>query len=194
MAQPWSLWSLSFLELRIYMNIALGCCWEREGRRRLTHTATSMPTPLPHATWPHTLTPTLSAFMQALTPTHAHTHTPCVPACTRLTPLTPTQTLRSHPRACSRSCSVAQALPASTLRGLRLGLGFFLSPQQPCTAFCLWCQPGVCVSSRAAWEGVSPPPAQAAGRTFSPGPGKLQPCVIRPYDQGDLPTCLCLPF
>ena len=74
-AQPWSLWSLSFLELRIYRNIALGCCWEREGRQRLTHTATSVPTPHPRATWPHMLTPTLSAFMQALTPTHAHTHT-----------------------------------------------------------------------------------------------------------------------
>ena len=126
--------------------------------------------------------------------TRSHTHAPCVPACTRLPPLTPTQTLRSHPRACSRSCSVARALPASTLRSLRLGLGFFLSPQQPCTACCLWCQPGVCVSSRAAWEAVSPPLAQAADWMFSPGPGKPQPCVIRPHDQGDLPTCLCLPF
>lgn len=121
-AQPWSLWSLSFLEPLVYGNIALGCCWEREGRRRFTHTATSVPTPHPRATWPHTLTPTLSAFMQALP------HTPCVPTCTRLSPLTPTQALRSHPRARSRSCTVVRALPASTLRSLRLGLGVFLSP------------------------------------------------------------------
>ena len=139
MAQPWSLWSLSFLEPRVFGNIALGCCWEREGSRRLTHTATSVPIPHPRATWPHTLTPTLSAFMQALTPTHTlctHMHTPFPTHTHTDTAFTPT---------CSLTLTRCGVGPAREhpLRP-QAGSGRLLSPQQPCTACCLWCQPGVC--------------------------------------------------
>lgn len=98
-AQPWSLWSLRFLEPLVYGNIALGCCWEREGRRRFTHTQPQV-CPL-HTTCnmaTHAHTP-LSAFMQALTPTHPvypHAH---------LSPLTPRHCTRFTP-----TCSLAHAL------------------------------------------------------------------------------------
>ena len=118
-----------------------------------------------------TPTHTLCTHMHTPFPTHTHTGTAFTPTCSLALMHCGAGPAREHP---SQPQAGSGRLPLSTReRGS---------------------QPGVCVSSRIAWEGVSSPLAQVAGWTFSPGPGEPQPCMILPHDQGALPACLSLLF